>query len=51
MSEEKTEIETEETPEEKPSWSFPRTFWTGNAAELCRALREAENFTPIPAAG
>jgi dipeptide/tripeptide permease len=35
MSEEKTEIETEETPEEKPSWSFPRTFWTGNAAELC----------------
>jgi dipeptide/tripeptide permease len=35
MSEESTEIETEKTPEEKPSWRFPRTFWTGNAAELC----------------
>ena len=21
--------------EGKPSWRFPRTFWTGNAAELC----------------
>ena len=35
MSEEKTEIQTEGLPEEKPSWRFPRTFWTGNAAELC----------------
>jgi len=35
MSEEKIEQQTEEMPEEKPSWSFPRTFWTGNAAELC----------------
>jgi len=35
MSEEKTEIQTEETLEEKQSWQFPRTFWTGNAAELC----------------
>jgi dipeptide/tripeptide permease len=35
MSEEKTEIQNDEMPEEKPSWSFPRTFWTGNAAELC----------------
>ncbi len=35
MSEEMTEIETEETPEEKPTWRFPRTFWAGNAAELC----------------
>jgi len=35
MSEVKTEIQTAETPEEKPTWRFPRTFWTGNAAELC----------------
>jgi len=35
MSEEKTRIQTEDEPEEKPSWRFPRTFWTGNAAELC----------------
>ncbi len=24
-----------EPGEEKPTWRFPRTFWTGNAAELC----------------
>ncbi len=35
MSEENDDIQTPETPEEKPSWRFPRTFWTGNAAELC----------------
>ncbi len=35
MSEELTDVDTEEIPEEKPSWRFPRTFWTGNAAELC----------------
>ncbi len=35
MSDEKNEIQTAGEPEEKPSWRFPRTFWTGNAAELC----------------
>jgi dipeptide/tripeptide permease len=35
MSEENDNIQTSETPEGKPSWRFPRTFWTGNAAELC----------------
>jgi dipeptide/tripeptide permease len=35
MSNEKTEIQTDGLPEGKPSWRFPRTFWTGNAAELC----------------
>jgi dipeptide/tripeptide permease len=35
MSEEKREIGKDEVVEGKPSWRFPRTFWTGNAAELC----------------
>ena len=35
MSDEKNEIQTDGEPEEKPSWRFPRTFWTGNASELC----------------
>ncbi len=35
MSDENREIKTAEEPEEKPSWRFPQTFWTGNAAELC----------------
>jgi len=26
---------SEATTTEKPTWRFPRTFWTGNAAELC----------------
>ena len=26
---------TDDGSAEKPSWRFPRTFWTGNAAELC----------------
>ncbi|MDX2438364.1 MAG: MFS transporter [Acidobacteriota bacterium] len=29
------EITAEETAAEKLTWSFPKTFWTGNAAELC----------------
>jgi dipeptide/tripeptide permease len=28
-------ITAEETAAEKPTWRFPKTFWTGNAAELC----------------
>jgi dipeptide/tripeptide permease len=35
MSDEQNEIETDAVVEGKPSWRFPRTFWTGNAAELC----------------
>jgi dipeptide/tripeptide permease len=35
MSDEKSEIRSEEVVEGTPSWHFPRTFWTGNAAELC----------------
>ncbi len=35
MSDEKNEIQTGDVAEGKPSWRFPRTFWTGNAAELC----------------
>ena len=35
MSEEKSENRKDEVVEGKPSWRFPRTFWTGNAAELC----------------
>ena len=35
MSDEKSEIRREEVVEGTPSWHFPRTFWTGNAAELC----------------
>jgi len=35
MSDEKNEIQTAGEPEGKPTWRFPRTFWTGNAAELC----------------
>ncbi len=35
MSDEKNEIQTGDLAEEKPSWRFPRTFWTGNAVELC----------------
>ncbi len=35
MSEEKNEIQAGGVAMEKPTWRFPRTFWTGNAAELC----------------
>jgi dipeptide/tripeptide permease len=35
MSEDTNGINGERTVEEKPSWRFPRMFWTGNAAELC----------------
>jgi dipeptide/tripeptide permease len=35
MNDEKNEIHSEAAVEEKPSWRFPRMFWTGNAAELC----------------
>ena len=35
MSDEKNEIQTAGEPEGKLTWRFPRTFWTGNAAELC----------------
>ena len=35
MSDETREAATEENVEGKPSWKFPRMFWTGNAAELC----------------
>jgi dipeptide/tripeptide permease len=35
MSEEKTELQADGVVEGRPSWRFPRTFWTGNAAELC----------------
>ena len=35
MSAEKNEISTAGAPDGKPTWRFPRTFWTGNAAELC----------------
>jgi dipeptide/tripeptide permease len=29
------QITAEELATEKPTWRFPKTFWTGNAAELC----------------
>ena len=29
---------------EKPTWRFPRTFWTGNAAELCDLLIRCRRF-------
>jgi dipeptide/tripeptide permease len=35
MSDENHEIQTGGVAVEKPTWRFPRTFWTGNAAELC----------------
>jgi dipeptide/tripeptide permease len=35
MNEEKSETGNDEVVVGKPSWRFPRTFWTGNAAELC----------------
>ena len=35
MSDEKNETQTGDVAVEKPTWRFPRTFWTGNAAELC----------------
>jgi dipeptide/tripeptide permease len=35
VSEDSNEIQSDGVIEEKPSWRFPRTFWTGNAAELC----------------
>ena len=35
MSEEENDIRADEVVEGKPTWHFPRTFWTGNAAELC----------------
>ena len=35
MSDDTNEIQTDDVPEGKPTWRFPRTFWTGNAAELC----------------
>jgi dipeptide/tripeptide permease len=35
MTDEHNEVQTDAVVEEKPSWRFPRMFWTGNAAELC----------------
>jgi len=35
MSDDTNEVQTAYVPEGKPTWHFPRTFWTGNAAELC----------------
>jgi dipeptide/tripeptide permease len=35
MSDTHDDLKTNEESEGKPSWRFPRSFWTGNAAELC----------------
>ncbi len=35
MSDEKTDQRSTGSTEGTPTWRFPRTFWTGNLAELC----------------